>query len=335
MATAVQIVVTPGSGDGRALDVARHVHRGLHAQGYAASLLTFRELDQLKLWTKTCDATFSYLVAIGGDTTLSEAAAAAARLSVPFAPVPGGFGNLFTGASEHPREPEDVVDLLGRGDVLWADVGVARNRLFLSHESFGFLARIQDTVERVHRHPRQRYLRLLTYYRMAVKRMTDTSLDSIQVEVDGHLVADRAALVTVANVETYRGFLSLTPAASPVDGFFDICIIPRATRRRVLAQLIKVMLELPGCRDQIGLYRGRRVSVRVNRRQPEEVRMMVGALPLLVPVGSLERLEARRAAAEAATPVVMLLPPERGVPVHAPGQARALRDRSIPPAEVA
>ena len=335
MATAVQIVVTPGSGDGRALDVARHVHRGLHAQGYAASLLTFRELDQLKLWTKTCDATFSYLVAIGGDTTLSEAAAAAARLSVPFAPVPGGFGNLFTGAFEHPREPDDVVDLLGRGDVLWADVGVARNRLFLSHESFGFLARIQDTVERVHRHPRQRYLRLLTYYRMAVKRMTDTSLDSIQVEVDGHLVADRAALVTVANVETYRGFLSLTPAASPVDGFFDICIIPRATRRRVLAQLIKVMLELPGCRDQIGLYRGRRVSVRVNRRQPEEVRMMVGALPLLVPVGSLERLEARRAAAEAATPVVMLLPPERVVPVHAPGQARALRDRSIPPAEVA
>ena len=335
METPVQIVVTPGSGDGHAFGLARHLRRGLQAQGYAASLLVFRELPQLRQWTRTCEATFSYLVAIGGDATLSEAAAAAVRLSVPFVPVPSGFGNLFTSVFEHPREPDDVVELLGRGDLVWADLGATRNRMFLSHESFGLLARVQQTVERIRRHPRQRYVRLLAYYRTAARRLRETSLDSIQVEIDGQLVADRAALVTIANVETYRGFLSLTPAASPLDGFFDVCVVPRTTGTRVLAHLIKMMLEVSGCREDVGLYRGRRVRVRVNRGNPSDIRMVVGALPLLVPLGSVERLEARRAAAESKTPVVTLLPSERGALDHAPGRARVLRERSTPPVEVA
>src|SRR6266511_2696767 len=137
MNRAVQIVVTPGSGNGRAMDVARQTRRALRTQGYAVSVRAFRELDQLARWTRTCDATFSYLVAIGGDATLSESAAAALRLSVPFLPVPCGFGNLFARAFEYPRDPEAVVDLLGRGELGWVDVGLAKSQIFLSHQSFG------------------------------------------------------------------------------------------------------------------------------------------------------------------------------------------------------
>src|SRR6266545_5961557 len=206
MNRAVQIVVTPGSGNGRAMAVARQTRRALRTQGYAVSVRAFRELDQLARWTRTCGATFSYLVAIGGDATLSESAAAAVRLSVPFLPVPCGFGNLFARAFEYPRDPEAVVDLLGRGELGWVDVGLAKSQIFLSHESFGVLARIQQAVEQERRNPRQRQLRLLAYYRMAITRLAETALDAIKVEVDGHLVTSNAALVTVANVETYRGF---------------------------------------------------------------------------------------------------------------------------------
>ena len=97
----------------------------------------------------------------------------------------------------------------------------------------------------------------------------------------GHAVPGKAGLVTIANVETYRGFLSLTPAASPADGVFDVCVIPRTTPARILAQLIKVMLDVPGCRDELDLYRGRHVRVRVNRRKPQDVRILDGALALL------------------------------------------------------
>src|SRR5436190_12276188 len=197
MAYTLQIVVTPGSGDGRARSTARRLQKALAHRGYESRVQTFADLDRLLQWSATCAPEFSHLVAVGGDATLSEAAAAAVRLSVPFVPVPCGFGNLFTSVFEHPREPDDVIELLGRGELVWADLGAARNRMFLSHESFGLLSRVQQTVERIRRHPRQRYLRLLSYYGTAAKRLRETSLDAIQVEIDGQLVADRAAVVTI------------------------------------------------------------------------------------------------------------------------------------------
>ena len=334
MATLVQIVVTPGSGDGRAVAIAREVRKRLGKEGYAARLHAFRTLDELVQWAKTCRAAFSSLVAIGGDATVSAAAEAAIRLWVPFVPVPSGFGNLFTNAFEHPSDPDEVVALLGRGDLVWSDVGVASGEMFLAHRSYGYLARIQEDVERLHR-PRQRYRRLLSYYQMAARQLSDGALDAIQVEIDGHAVPGKAGLVTIANVETYRGFLSLTPAASPADGVFDVCVIPRTTPARILAQLIKVMLDVPGCRDELDLYRGRHVRVRVNRRKPQDVRILDGALALLIPAGSFDRLRARQVAAQANAPVVRPAPRERVASERAPAAARGFPARSTPPGVVA
>jgi diacylglycerol kinase family enzyme len=196
------------------------------------------------------------------------------------------------------------------------------------------VARIQEDVEEMHR-PRQRYLRLLSYYRMAARQLSEGGLDAIQLEIDGHAIPGKAGLVTIANVETYRGFLSLTPGASPVDGFFDVCVIPGQTRARMLLQLLKVALDMPGCRDGLGLYRGRRVRVRVNRRRPEDVRVRPSALPLVVPPGSLERLKARQAAAEAITPPVWPEPRARVASERAPAARRARPARSTPPGVVA
>src|SRR5262245_19652021 len=124
MAERVHIVVTSGSGNGRGLAVARDVRKRLQGAGYSARVQMFRSLAELVRWTRTSPLTFSHLAAVGGDVTMSSVAQAAMRLSVPFLPVPSGFGNLFTSAFEHPGEPEQVVALLRRGDLVWTDVGI-------------------------------------------------------------------------------------------------------------------------------------------------------------------------------------------------------------------
>src|SRR4030095_11606887 len=334
MAELVHIVVTTGSGDGRGLAIARDLRKQLEQEGYAARVQMFGSLDELVQWTKTSPATFSHLVAVGGDATMSAVAEAAVRLSVPFLPVPSGFGNLFTRAFEHPSEAEQVVALLRRGDLVWCDVGVAGTEMFLSHQSYGYVARIQEGVEQLDR-PRQRYLRFLSYFRMAAKRLFHHGLDAIQLEIDGRAIPGKAGLVTISNVETYRGFLSLTPTASPVDGFLDVCVIPRTPPARILGQLVKVVLGVPGRRDEISLYRGRHIRVRVNRRRPEDVRVLESAVPMLVPPRSLERLKARQAAAQAITPVVTPALREPVASERAPAARRARPARSTPPGVVA
>jgi diacylglycerol kinase (ATP) len=291
MERAIQIVVTPGSGEGRAMVTAHHLQRLLQQRGDTTAIQSHSNLATLTRWARTCEADFTHLVCVGGDATQSAAAGAAVRLSVPFVPVPGGFGNIFARAFGHTDQPEAVADLLECGEVVGVDVGLVDNEeVFLSHHSYGPLQQIQDRVEKGRGQPKSRVGRYLAYWGMAKRFLIDTKPPSLRVEVDGRLVADRAALVTVANVETYRDFLSLTPMASPTDGVFDVFIVPRTTRLRLATLLVGLMLRVRGRGNDARICRGRRVDVTVNGRRREQLRVVPGALPVLVPPGRAESL---------------------------------------------
>jgi diacylglycerol kinase (ATP) len=279
----VQIIVTPGSGDGHAVDTAQRLQQALATGGWKADISTFATLGSLVRWARTCDAGFSHLVCVGGDSTQSVAAGAAVRLGVPLIPVPNGFGNMFAAAFGHRDAPEAVRRLLERGRTCRIDVGQAGHELFLSHRSYGPLQQIEEAVERSRNQLRTRLLRSLAYYLMAGRYLVGAALPSIRVEVDGSLLTGNAVMVTVANVETYRGFLSLTPAAVPTDGLFDVFAMPRTTRLDLWMGLLRLWRHSSHGGDGILRCRGRHVRVAVNGAAPEEIHVLPGALRILVP----------------------------------------------------
>ena len=290
----VQIIVTPGSGEGRARATARRLRRRLVRAGREGTIRSFDDLTALTQWAETCGPDFSHLVCIGGDGTLSAAARAAMRHGVPFVPVPNGFGNIFATVFGHPKRARDVVALLEAGEVRRVDVGVISgpaNEVFLSHRSFGVLEQIQQVAEQGRKQPQRRFLRYLWYWGVAYRFLVRTRLSGFSVEVDGTPVADDAVLVTVANVETYRGFLSLTPSAVPIDGLFNVAVVPRVSQIVLLAGLLRLLIA-PGRRGRLKLYRGRRIVVTTPRRR-EELIVRRRALPLLMPPGSLADLQRR------------------------------------------
>jgi diacylglycerol kinase (ATP) len=300
----VEIVVTPGSGEGRALGLARRLRRLLHRRGRRGLIRAFDDLGGLIGWAETgaCDA--SHIISVGGDGTLSAAARAAMRCNAPLVPVPSGFGNVFATVFRHPRRARHVANLLECGESRRVDVGVvttpSEEDIFLSHRSYGLLEQIQTLAEDGRRQPRQRLLRYLWYWAVAYRFLFRARLASFSVEVDGRLVATDAVLVTVANVETYHGFLSLTPTASPIDGLFDIAVIPRVSKARLLGRLLRLLLKAPGRWNGLTLHRGHRVVVTTPRRR-ESLTVRRRALPLLVPPGAVEALAARTVA-DAPTP---------------------------------
>jgi diacylglycerol kinase (ATP) len=292
----VKIVVTPGSGEGRAMGTARRLRRALAHSGRVADIESFSDLEGLIQWARTCTREFAVLVCIGGDATLSAAATAAMRLDVPFVPVPNGFGNIFAGVFRHPHHVGGVLRLLEGGELRRVDVGVATggpsDDVFLSHRSYGLLEQIQQIAEEGRRQPKRRLLRLLWYVRVAGALLFMGRLSAFRLEIDGTPVTDDAALITVANVETYRGFLTLTPTASPIDGLFDVCVIPRVPAVMLLFRLLRVMLRMPGRWRGVAVYRGRRVAVTTPRRR-EHLVVRRRALPLLVPPGAIDALQNR------------------------------------------
>jgi diacylglycerol kinase (ATP) len=292
----VQLVVTPGSGEGRASATARRLAARLRRRGHHVDIRSFDDLAALAEWARHCPPGASHVICIGGDATLSAAAAASIRDQTPFVPVPNGFGNVFAQVFGYAGHAGEVVRLLDEGEVRLVDVGIVRreagDEVFLSHRSYGFLEHIQQVAERGRRQPRRRVLRLLYYGGVAHRFLFRTRLASFQVAIEGTVVTDDAVLVTVANVETYRGFLALTPTASPIDGLFDVFVVPRVSKAGVLLRLVRLMLRLPGRWRGVTLYRGRRVTVTTPWRR-EELVVRRRALPLLLPPGAIEALRHR------------------------------------------
>jgi diacylglycerol kinase (ATP) len=301
----VEIVVTPGSGEGRALGIARRLRRVLRRRGRPATIRAFEDLPALLRWAGTAAPDFSHVVCVGGDATLSAAARAAMRCDAPLLPVPTGFGNIFATVFRHPRRAAGVAALLETGEVRRVDVGVVATPsgedIFLSHRSYGLLEQVQTAAERGRQQPRRRVFRYLWYWGVAYRFLFRLPLAGFRVEVDGRTIAEDAVLVTVANVETYHGFLSLTPTASPIDGLFDVAVIPRVSTPRLLWRLVSLLLKLPGRWGGLSLYRGRRVRVTTPRRQ-EDLTVQRQALPLVVEAGAVEAMT-ERAVPDAPTPV--------------------------------
>ncbi len=335
----IQIVATPGSGDGCAQATAERIERALAARGQPARLELFHGLRRLSRWSASCRAGFSHLICVGGDATMSASATAAIRHRVPLLPVPSGFGNLFARTFGHTDDVPAVLRTLDAARVVWVDAGARHGEIFLSHESFGMLDEIQDEVEHGRGQPRSRVLRLLAYYRMGLRFLGRALPSSIRVEVDGALVARRAALVTIANVQAYGAFLTLTPDASPTDGLLDVFVIPRTTKLRVWGRLLKVLLHVPPRGDEVLIRRGRRVSVgmpgRPNGRDPRDARRAArpGGSRLARAVRADSRAGGRTRACGGH--VLAIRPPRAERRSASPGRAsrRASRcpPRSIPP----
>jgi diacylglycerol kinase family enzyme len=289
----IQIVVTPGSGNGAAMSTALELRDELSARRYGSSLEVFTDLDSLRRWATAPGDQFSLLICVGGDGTQSMTAMAAVRRSVPFMPVSSGFGNLFAQTFRHPSTVEGALSLLSRGRVIQADVGMRNGgEIFLCQQTYGLIAQVQEAVESRADAPRARWRRWLAYYQAALHHLRQEPPPRLRVTVDGRVVAIDAALVIAANVKAYGAWLPLTPDASPVDGAFDVFVMRGKSHLHVVAQLLRRHLRIPGGGAGMSLHRGRQVSVSGLRSVRDQLEVMPQGLPLVVSpevVTALER----------------------------------------------
>jgi diacylglycerol kinase family enzyme len=287
----IQIVVTPSSGNGTAMQTALELREALSERRYLSSLDVFPDLDSLQRWASNESPSFSALVCIGGDGTQSTSALAAMRRSVPFLPISSGFGNLFARAFDHPSDVKGALEILRRGRVIHSDVGTRNGELFLCQQSYGLIADVQSAVESGAAAPRARWQRWLAYYRAALRHLRETPPARLRVVVDGRVIAVDAALVIVANVKTYGAWLPLTPDASPVDGLLDVFVMRGATHRKVFAQLLRRHLRVPGRAAGTLFCRGQRVSVSGLGSTRDHLEILRHRLPVVVSCETAAALE--------------------------------------------
>jgi diacylglycerol kinase (ATP) len=161
------------------------------------------------------------IVAVGGDGTCSRIANAILRsgANCKFAVVAAGTGNDFAktlGVNRH--TPEQVADLVVRGEARRIDVGLADGHYFLNSCGFGFDASVLEASNRV------RFLKgNAVYIYSALGQLF--SYRGIEVSANGLPGVKRGPMlmVTVSNGRFLGGAFKIAPHASVLDGKLDAC----------------------------------------------------------------------------------------------------------------
>jgi diacylglycerol kinase (ATP) len=215
------IILNPAAGRGRAQKLTRDIRRAFSSIGISELHETRQAGEEEVVARQAIELGIRTIVVVGGDGTTGRVANAIlgsgsqCRLAV----VPTGTGNDFAKTLGVNRfTPEQIADLVVRGEATRIDVGVADNHYFLNSCGFGFDASVLEASNRV------RFLKGDAVYIYSALGQLFT-YRGIEVSASGApgVKRGRMLMVTVSNGRSLGGAFKIAPNASVLDGRLDAC----------------------------------------------------------------------------------------------------------------
>lgn len=208
------------------------------------------------------------VIGAGGDGTIRIVADGLAHSGIPMGLVPAGTGNLLARNLRLPLAEAAAIDVaLGPRtrtiDLIRLTVDGQDADHFAVMAGIGVDAMIMDETDP----DLKAKIGSAAYFVAAGKALGRLPMD-ISVKVDDHRTRRRRSMLCIlGNVGELTGNITLIPEASPDDGLVDVYV---ASPRR-FTHWVRVFVRLITRRghpdDQVDQWRGRRVEVRLRRRE--------------------------------------------------------------------
>lgn len=280
------LLVNPLSGGGRSRDRLAAVRARLkeHAvvceEHEAETMLEIQDIA-----AKAVKAHASRLWVLGGDGSLSAAAAALCYSETLLCPLPGGTAGVFCRELAIPSDPRDAVTALLEGDSIAADMGriLSANGSdikFLLMASVGLDAKAVRDVS----------LSLKSaigggaYGLSMLWKFLSSDISRLTV-TDDHGIDQIGYHLFVQNTRLYAGPFEIAPKARLDDGRFDVILLKHPSRLAAARFFLGVLTGRHMDQPDVEYFRSTRIKVRSD--EPEAVQAdgdCVGLLPVEISI---------------------------------------------------
>ena len=254
----VALLINPAAGGGRGRRVGAAAARSLHDAGVAVRECVSSSADDAerlagRAVTEGCGA----LVVCGGDGVVHLALQAVAGTDTAMGVIPAGSGNDFARAAGIPlgNVPAAVAAVLG-GRAISMDLGRANDRWFGTVLASGFDSRVTDRMNSMH-WPRGK----ARYHAAIIAELAAFRPLPFVLEMNGARHEFEAMLVAVGNGSTYGGGMRICPAARTDDGLFDVTVITRLSRAKLIRLFHRVYLGSHVLRPEVLTFRCAELTV--------------------------------------------------------------------------
>lgn len=233
-----------------------------------------------------------FVVAVGGDGTVHEVAAACAGTGRTMGVLPAGSGNDYVKALGVGTDLRRALEILVEGKVRVVDTAEVNGVPFNNGLGIGFDAEVAAGVTRA-----PAYLGGTGRYLWSVGwLLKDFRCHEARLVIDGEIVEAKTILVAVALGTTYGSMFRLAPEAVLDDGLFDVVWSEEVSRAEVLRLIPAALRGTLSKRRKVHTARAREVEIELSEEVPAHVdgemlartrhfaaRVLPGTLRILTP----------------------------------------------------
>lgn len=253
----IKVIVNPVSGTRSKRGVAAMIEKALSEHGFQTEIcLTTCRGDATRLAREAVAQGCYGVLAVGGDGTVNETAAALCGSHTALGIIPLGSGN---GLARHVGIPMDVkaaLRVICRDAVRACDYATANGRPFFCTCGFGFDAAV------THRFSRQRRRGLTTYLKSTLEEFVGYKSEKYRITVDNYETFEQEAFVVACcNASQYGNNAYIAPHASITDGLLDLTVIHEGNPLSKVLVGVEMITGLIGNNAMIDTLRARKVLI--------------------------------------------------------------------------
>lgn len=177
------------------------------------------------------------IIAVGGDGTVNEVAAALANTGVTMGMLPFGTGNDLAKALDIPTAPDDALEVILEGRPRAMDAGMANDRFFINVAGFGFDVDVLINTEKY----KKRFRGMIPYLMALITTLSHLRKLHMQFRDGDRKWEKDCFVISVGNGTHFGGGMKAVPFADPFDGLLDVSIIQTMSIPRLLTLLPSFM----------------------------------------------------------------------------------------------
>lgn len=267
------VIVNPNAGRKRGEKDWKEISRLLTEAGISFSNVFTESPDHaFKLARKYINAGFRKIIVVGGDGTLNEVVNGVynqfrfAPDEIILAMIPVGTGNDWGRTYNIPTGYKEAIDVITKSKTFRQDVGKVtytsgdktRTRYFINMAGLGFDAVV---AQKTNKQKQEGKSNPLSYFVNLLTSLISHQSISTNILIDGKPVSEDIFSMSVAIGLYNGGGMKQAPNAIPNDGIFDITLITRVSRLKVIRNVLKLydgsFIRIP----QVKQFRGQEIKI--------------------------------------------------------------------------
>jgi len=275
-------IVNPTAGKGKGKIVAEEIYLYMKELSipYEVKLTTRRNEAEI-LAQRAAEEGFKKIVAVGGDGTIYEVLNGIIGADVLLGVIPAGTGNDFVRTVGIGKNIGQALHTVVYGKDKFIDCGKANGRYFINVAGVGFDTEILKEVESIKKFLTGKW----AYLAGTLKTLLYYKNKSIKISIDGQEYNKEILLAAFANGKFYGGGMKIAPAASIQDGCFDIIIIHKISKWKILRLFPTIFSGQHIHVKEVSLYQGKKITLSCDYPIPVNLDGdLVGDTPLILEI---------------------------------------------------